>query len=596
MILVGAKMSKISKNHIIPASHAITALRDSGYNDTASAIAELIDNSIEAKAKNIKVLAEVEKVRVRERVSQHIVSLAIFDDGEGMSPDVLSMCLQFGNGMRLNSRSGIGRFGIGLPNASISQCRRVDVYSWQNGECYFTYLDIDEVKKNDQQDIILPEKAKLPAHYKKHLSKEEIGESGTLIVWSQCDRLDIKRPKTLYDRMQRSLCRIYRHYLDDDDSYGDQRNIQLVICDEENLLESENVYTLVPNDPLYLMTPNGLPDHQNEATNLLHDMKTVEFELLDGTKHDIEIRFSIAKPEIQAIGGNTKNIGDHYKNNQGISFVRAGREIDFGEFGYIQNTDPRNRWWGCEIRFTPHLDEVFGVTNNKQCVRGVGYLDYEDFKKEHGDEADDLIDHDLKLKLRRELSKAVDLLKKSAMNIITKRKEGTRSNKGGHTGTLAEKIANEALDDNPAETQSKTEREQLAPEEVIEKKTQIYQEEDETLSEQEARELAEQRAGLILEIIESSWPGSSFMDVEVRAGTAYLTLNKRHPFYTEVYLRIKESGKSRELEALELLLLSYARAIDEDKSMTPEMMEHLELFRETWGKTLKNFLDRLIEE
>ena len=65
---------------------------------------------------------------------------------QSISPHYLSLktSLQFGNGTKLKSRKGIGRFGIGLPNASISQCRHVEVYSWQNSKCLQTYLDIDE--------------------------------------------------------------------------------------------------------------------------------------------------------------------------------------------------------------------------------------------------------------------------------------------------------------------------------------------------------------------------------------------------------------------------------------------------------------------
>ena len=47
----------------------------------------------------------------------------------------------------LYAASGMGKFGMGLPNASISQANRVEVYSWQNGECFYTYLDVDEIKK-----------------------------------------------------------------------------------------------------------------------------------------------------------------------------------------------------------------------------------------------------------------------------------------------------------------------------------------------------------------------------------------------------------------------------------------------------------------
>ena len=62
----------------------------------------------------------------------------------------------------------------------------------------------------------------------------------------------------------------------------------------------------------------------------------------------------------------------HLKRNSGISFVRDGREIDFGNFGYFTTYELRDRYWGCEIRFDPILDTIFGVSNDKQGVRNIG--------------------------------------------------------------------------------------------------------------------------------------------------------------------------------------------------------------------------------
>ena len=54
---------------------------------------------------------------------------------------------------------------------------------------------------------------------------------------------------------------------------------------------------------------------------------------------------------------------------EGISVIRAKREIDFRRFGFYNVVnESQHRWWGCEIIFEPELDEVFGVANNKQYV------------------------------------------------------------------------------------------------------------------------------------------------------------------------------------------------------------------------------------
>ena len=66
-------------------------------------------------------------------------------------------------GTRFNDRSGLGRYGMGLPNSSLSQARRVTVYTWQSGSpAYKSYLDVDEIASGTMTKVPAPRKAKLP--------------------------------------------------------------------------------------------------------------------------------------------------------------------------------------------------------------------------------------------------------------------------------------------------------------------------------------------------------------------------------------------------------------------------------------------------
>ena len=241
---------------IIPAKTAIRSFRDSGYKSTAAAIAEIIDNAIEAKAKNIQILAIEKDDAKRGRTQKRISEIAIVDDGIGMDKETLKTSLQFGNGTKLKSRKGIGRFGIGLPNASISQCRHVKVYSWQNSKCLQTYLEINEIEQKSQQNINEINVNELPKQISKEIKKTN---TGTAVIWSECDRLDVVKGETLYKRMQRDLCRIYRHFLDDDNEYGKKVSIKYKVVGT-NFQKS-----LAANDPLYLMTPSNTPGFENKA-------------------------------------------------------------------------------------------------------------------------------------------------------------------------------------------------------------------------------------------------------------------------------------------------------------------------------------------
>jgi len=574
---------------IIPARTAIQTFRDAGYKNTAAALAELIDNSIEAGAKDIQVFSFEEQIQVRERVVYQIQEVAVYDNGEGMSPEVLNVCLQFGNGTRLQSRRGMGRFGIGLPNASISQARRVEVYSWQKGKCYHTYLDVDEIREQNLHSVNPVIELELPEKYLKNIDGK-LEKSGTLIVWRKCDRLDMARSRTLYKSLNQDLCRIYRHFLDNDNTYGQQVKIRLITTGKD-----KQVLDLRANDPLYLMVPNNVPDFEKEATNVMHGEVVklpIEYDH-DGNKSIVEIRFSVALPETQALGGNSPT-GQHYARNTGISFIRAAREIDFGSFNYYNDKDERERWWGCAIRFEPILDELFGVTNNKQAVRGIHYLDEREFKIEHTEDWEETIKHDLRIKLRLELSRVFSQNHKEMMEAIKGRGAGKR---GGSAKERADpdkstRIANKKLEGQTTPTKSLIEGEHKSPEEKKMEWQQRLLEGDSTLKDNEAKEVAEVKIKLKIEKDFGSWPGSQFFSIEVTGGTCVLILNRKHPFFLDLYEPLMEIGDDKYIEAMDLALMSYARMEDELYSRADDLDE----IREVWGRHLKNFLLELRKE
>jgi len=571
---------------IIPAGTAIDTFRDSGYKNTASAISELIDNSIEAGAKDIQILTYERQVAVKQRMVYQIQDVAIYDDGIGMPEDVLSICLQFGNGTRLKSRSGIGRFGIGLPNASVSQARRVEVYSWRNGKCLHTYLDVDEIKEHDLSDVNGVTEVNMPEEYLANV-EGKIAESGTLIVWRKCDRLDMARSSTLFTTMSKDLCRIYRHFLDDDDDYGERVRLLLVTSGKER-----KVLELHANDPLYLMIPNNVPGYSNKATNVLHgNIITIPAEYdSEGHTADVEIRMSVALPETQALGGGSP-LGTHYMHNTGISFVRAAREIDFGTFSFFNPREERQRWWGCEIRFEPILDELFGVTNNKQSVRGVNYLDVKEFLKEHIVDGEEILQEDLKLKLRTSLSKAFYNNHKQLMDVIKNRHAGKKgkNSKEKASSDKSTVIANEALKESKDNTKSIIEAKNKSIGEITVEWAERLEKGDVTLSHDDAIEVAKQKANLKVEKDFSNWPGSQFFSIETTGQTCVVVINRRHPFFTELYEPLLNAGDSKYIDAMDLLIMSYARVEDEMYSHSDE----LEDIREKWGSHLKAFLSNL---
>ena len=130
----------------------IEATRDSGYKSTAAALSELVDNSFEAEASTVSVC-------LSEDADGKCITVT--DDGTGMSPQTMQLALQFGGSTRFNSRLGTGRYGMGLPNGSLSQARRVDVYSWTDpGKIWASYLDVDEIASGGLSAVPAPSRFK----------------------------------------------------------------------------------------------------------------------------------------------------------------------------------------------------------------------------------------------------------------------------------------------------------------------------------------------------------------------------------------------------------------------------------------------------
>jgi len=578
---------------LFPPGTMIDSFRESGYRDTSMALAELIDNSIQAEANSIRIIA-FEQVSVGARRNRYVSKIAVYDDGCGMEHDVLQSCLAFAQGTRLQDRSGIGRFGVGLPLASISQCIRTSVYSWKDGnEPYMTYLDVDEIKesnKSEANDIV---KKSIPSEIISALDLP-ISSSGTLVVWDLCDKLDFKKSSTLIARMEASFCRIYRHFLDDDDDYGRRRDIRIITVGPNG---SADLKLLRPNDPLYLMTPNTLPGWEDKATNEEFSFEKFTAYTRDNKPSTVEIRFSVIKSEIARWSRKGEGVAvvDHYKNNVGISFVRAGREIDFGDFKYFNPQELKERYWGCEVRFEPDLDELFGVTNNKQAVRGIDYAAPEEV--EHLKElAIDDDDFDHKLNLRAQLSEIIKSTLKKAKSRIDdlapkSTEEGIPPEDPSNPVNVTTVLVNDELKKRRVKTKTKIESENQTEIEKEDQLKRLIEIEHPGLADHEVEKLVKKLKDLEIAITFKNWPGGQFYTIERAGSTNLVAFNTGHPFMEDVYNKITRGTDSAESLALHLLFLAAGRAEDELYDDQEQMA--LEKFRDRWGAWLKVFLMQL---
>lgn len=387
------------------------ALRNTGYKNIESAVAEIIDNSVEANAKDIFVILREGIAKSGRKV---VTEIGFLDNGDGMNEKVLGSCLGIGASTR-QARRGMGRFGVGLPQASLYACPDVEVYSWQDGveNTKRVYLDINKVKEGEQKEIDDPIKMPIPEPYNSYIKYQtlfktyDFTKSGTLVIWKQCDRINPKTRGPLTERLEFSLGQKFRYFIHDGVS-----KIK-IICDEN----PEAAVDVAPNDPLFLMEDNCVlcdpaepkrvykPGQNNnaEAPFELYTAKgtgtgevnvPIKYYNKNGEIEtgSVVLRFSIVKDKFYdetafPKGSNPGNyaLGKHAAKMEGISVVRARREIDFRRFDFYNViNEPQHRWWGCEIVFDPVLDEVFGVANNKQYVE-LKRVDAEDLDPEERD-------------------------------------------------------------------------------------------------------------------------------------------------------------------------------------------------------------------
>lgn len=326
---------------VVALSRFIEATRDSGYKNTSAAVAELIDNSFEAEASIVEVVIYEQTVKARREIK-----MIVSDNGHGMMPSTLRLALQFGGSTRFNSRLGVGRYGMGLPNSSLSQGRRVDVYTWRKaGVVWWSYLDIDEIVTGAIQNVPKP----VRAHLKTFASTSE-SPHGTVVVWSKCDRLNHKKVKTLSAKLHIELGKTFRKQI-----YNGKR-IKI------------NGEVVQPVDPLFLRKGANLLGATQYGPTLNYE---VQIPNACGKARTASVSVTFSEFPIEKwhnLSNEEKRVRSISKG-AGVSVLRGNREIDYGWFFMgTKRKENYDDWWRCEVQFDTDLDELFGVTHTKQGI------------------------------------------------------------------------------------------------------------------------------------------------------------------------------------------------------------------------------------
>lgn len=164
----------------IPAKSLLTGLRSIGYN-FSTAVADIIDNSISAEATKINVYSDP---------LAEIPYFCVVDDGYGMTSGELENAMLPGSDRdgKEDSELELGRFGLGLKSASLSQCREFTVASKKFGKIRAMSFDFDVIEQENKlllKQLTEEEILELPK-----ISELKSNETGTIVIWTKFDRIE----------------------------------------------------------------------------------------------------------------------------------------------------------------------------------------------------------------------------------------------------------------------------------------------------------------------------------------------------------------------------------------------------------------------
>lgn len=559
----------------IRTGQALQSLRDSGYTIEA-ALGEVIDNSLEANANNIHIyLFKKENKKGKKYVSE----IAIVDDGDGMSPEVLQYYPQIGYSTRYMRDDTIGKYGVGAKLAALNFAKRFDVWSRDSKEVLWShvYLDLAEMLESEEKGetfyIPKPKSKSLPAEWT-DIIKEKVG---SVVFWSNIDRLEEGRHAVSYNELeanlQKELARIFRYFLNG--------GIQIYLND----------LPLLAHDPLYLM-PNTyadkvLTDHyeKEKKPNKIKDhypAQLIAEEVIKIGPSKATVKVTLYPEDVtrrRGMGGDELAKKLRVPDNEGsISFIRLNREVSYTNVPrmFPRGVQEADRFIGIEISFNPTLDSYMGVRNVK---RGV---------EPHGEFRDQI-----RKLLGKYLKTARDLLDEAWGRAEKAHKE----NFGEHAS-----ITQAAGEANPTMPKAKAKgpANKTEEDEILDDLANDVAGNDEQAKKDYLQKIKD--APFVVESVD--FPGTQFIDIKHLSNKVIVRLNTRHKFYREMWLPLKSIGEldpvrisvddvshvcKRAIEALTLLLIAYGKA----ESMDENPEEKYRDLTSYWGQFLNTLMSKV---
>lgn len=327
----------------------IEALRDVGY-DFAGAVADLIDNSIAANAT---------RVDIQVRWDGPDSWLRIADNGTGMDGLTITEALRFGS-ERSYRPDDLGKFGLGLKTASLSQCRQILVASRtseQIARIEARRFDLDRILAENRWEVELLGASDRPSELVEPLKSHP----GTVVLWSQLDRLlGYRAPRgekaqralwELVDRLEQHLGMVFHRFIEGDVG-GKRGRRPLVITLNGNVIQPWNPFAIEEEHTQHLQV-------RDFEINVAGSAGVVTF---DPWVLPAKDRFS-SEAEFNRLSGPSK-----WNQQQGFYIYRANRLIQSGGWSRLRAPDEHTKLARVALDFYPELDGAFGINIAKMRV------------------------------------------------------------------------------------------------------------------------------------------------------------------------------------------------------------------------------------
>jgi hypothetical protein len=330
---------------MIPSARRLMeSLRDIGY-DLPAAVADLVDNSIDADAENVRVDIGHDSKGGWIRIA---------DDGVGMTERQLDEAMRYGSS-RAYGPTDLGHFGLGLKTASLSQGRRLSVAtrSTVRGPVRVRRWDLDRVARTDAWQLERLTWRDSPTV----LVDPLVGTTGTVVLWERLDRvLGARRPggesaarrlESAVDEIGEQLAMVFHRFLS-----GEAPGPPLAI--------RVGGVELAPWDPFArgepltrVLDPQSLPF---EHAGVRHELIVQPF-VLPAQHH-------FSSPAAHEAAGGPRR----WNRQQGLYIYRRDRLIQSGGWNRLRTLDEHAKLARIAIDIPPGSDSAFRINVSKMTV------------------------------------------------------------------------------------------------------------------------------------------------------------------------------------------------------------------------------------